>query len=357
MADAPGPVPDLLEAATRRSAMQARAVAESLTLPVGLTPKDAVWRLGPVTLWRYRPTRPAAERHPVPLLLVYALINKPYIFDLRPERSFIAYLLDQGFDVWLLDWGTPGPEDNATTFDDYATEYLPRAVRRLQKTTGSEAFGLLGYCIGAVHTTLCAALNPEADLRYLALVTPPIDFSDPNSSTFSRWLRADRFDVDRVVDAIGLIPASLIETGSKWARPVDNYVGTYQGLDARLDRPQARVMWQALHRWVHDGVPFAGEAFRQWVKEYVQQNELARGVHVAAGQRVDLKQITAPLLVVAAEYDHIVPLAQATPVLDLVGSTDTRLEVVRGGHVGIMAGSAGPKRLWPLLSEWLAERS
>ncbi|MEM6783013.1 MAG: hypothetical protein AAF624_04685 [Bacteroidota bacterium] len=224
MADAPGSAADLIEAAARRRAMQAHAVAESLTLPVGLTPKDAVWRLGPVTLWRYRPTRLAAKRHPVPLLLVYALTNKPYIFDLRPERSFVAYLLDQGFDAWL-------------------------------------------------------------------------------------------------------------------------------------DRPQARVMWQALHRWVHDGVPFAGEAFRQWVKEYVQQNELARGVHVAAGQRVDLEQITAPLLVIAAEYDHIVPLAQATPVIDLVGSTDTRLEVVRGGHVGIMAGSAGPTRLWPLLSAWLAERS
>lgn len=80
-------------------------VRDAFDAPVGLTPKDAVWSLNKATLYRYRPTRPADERKPVPLLLVYALINKPYIFDLRPGQSFVEYLRDEGYDVYLIDWG------------------------------------------------------------------------------------------------------------------------------------------------------------------------------------------------------------------------------------------------------------
>ncbi len=69
----------------------------------------------------------AEKRHRVPLLLVFALINRPYILDLRPGNSFVEYLVERGYDVYLLDWGSPGPEDKNLKLDDYVLDYMVRA--------------------------------------------------------------------------------------------------------------------------------------------------------------------------------------------------------------------------------------
>ena len=102
-----------------------------IDVPYNPTPREEIWRLNKTKLYYYHPTKPPEERYPVPLLLVYALINRPFIFDLVPGRSFIEFMLDQGFEVYLLDWGEPGPEDQDITFDDYVAEYLLRAVRKV----------------------------------------------------------------------------------------------------------------------------------------------------------------------------------------------------------------------------------
>lgn len=334
-----------------------KAMTGSSDVPVGLTPRELVWALNKTRLYRYYPTRPAEERRPVPLLLVYALINKPYIFDLRPGRSFVEFMLDQGFDVYLLDWGAPGPEDRNTRFDDYATEYLPRAIRKLLGVSGAGEYHMLGYCIGATQTVLYAALHPEAPIRTITLVAPPLDFANHAESIFATWLDERYFDVDRLVNSLGNIPAELIEVGSKLLKPVENYVGAYVNLWDRLDDERAVENWQAMHRWVHDGVPFAGEAFRQWVKDYIRANKLIKGEHVVRGERVDLANIRAPLLDVVAEADHIVPISHSISILDVVSSRDKHLERIPAGHVGLMGGSGARYKLWPKIAGWLGERS
>src|SRR5499427_3714245 len=72
---------------------------------IAQTPKELVWALNKAKLYRYTPVVPAEKRHPVPLLLVFALMNRPYILDLRPGHSFVEYMVSQGYDVYLLDWG------------------------------------------------------------------------------------------------------------------------------------------------------------------------------------------------------------------------------------------------------------
>ncbi|NJN99246.1 MAG: alpha/beta fold hydrolase [Anaerolineales bacterium] len=162
----------------RRYLEGTQVVRDSFDLPVGLTPRELVWALNKAKLYRYYPSQPLTRpRHPTPLLLVYALINKPYIFDLRPGRSFIEFMVNQGFDLYLLDWGAPGPEDRSIRFDDYASDYLPRAVRKMLRVSGAREFSMLGYCIGATLATLYAALYPQAPLRNLILLTAPLDFS------------------------------------------------------------------------------------------------------------------------------------------------------------------------------------
>jgi polyhydroxyalkanoate synthase len=340
-----------------RAARGAKIAAEAASIPVGLTPRRPIWTIGRTVLYRYAPAAAPEQRQRVPLLLVYALINKPYIFDLLPGRSFVEYMLGRGFDVYLLDWGAPGPEDRATRFDTYAAEYLPRAVRRVLATAGADNLHMLGYCIGGTLAVLYAALLPEAPLRTLALLAPPIDFAAGPASVYAKWLDARHFDVDNLVDKLGNIPPELIEFGSKMLKPGENYVGVYTGLWDRMDDPAAVEGWQAMHRWVHDGVPFAGAAFRQWVNDFIRANRLVQGELRAAGRRADLANIRTPLLNVVAQHDHIVPPAQSAALMPLVSSADQQLLAIPSGHVGLMGGSGARNRVWPAIADWLEARS
>lgn len=308
-------------------------------------------------LYRYTPVRPDSERLPVPLLLVYALINKPYIFDFIPGRSFVAYLLRRGFDVYQLDWGAPGPADHTIRFDDYVSEYLRRAIRALLRITDKAAFSMLGYCLGGTLATIYAALYPEAPLRNLILLTAPLDFSQPADGYMTMWLDSHVLDVDRLVDTLGNIPGGLIKHWARWLRPVENFVGAYVHLWKSLDDPQAVQAWQVLNRWVEDSVPFAGEAFRQFAKQYVQENQLSRGIHTIQGQRVALSNIHAALLNVSAQYDHLVARHQSEGIMPLVSSSDKTFHSAPLSHVGVMTSQQAARDLWPLIADWLAQRS
>lgn len=334
-----------------------KVIVRSYDAQVGLTPKEVVWKLNKCTLYRYLPVRPPEERFPVPLLLVYALINKPFIFDLHPGRSFVEYMLGEGFDVYLLDWGTPGPEDKNTSFDDYITEYLRRAVRKLFRVSGADEISMLGYCIGATIAVVYAARYPEVPIRNLILLTAPIDFSVAPEDSLAMWLEEERLDLDTLVDSMGNVPGELIAMWAKMLKPVENFVGVYVNLWKQLENEAAVRGWQAINRWVEDVIPFAGEAFRQFVQDYSRNNELVEGTHLVDGERVDLSRIDASLLNIIAQYDHLVSRVQSESIMDLVSSEDKELRVIPSSHVGIMASRRARYKLWPEVVDWLGERS
>ena len=205
---------------------------------IAQTPKEQVWALNKAKLYRYYPVVPAEKRHRVPLLLVFALMNRPQILDLRPGNSFVEFMVKQGYDVFLLDWGAPGLEDKDLKFDDYALEYLPRAIRKMKVITGCEEFSMLGWCIGAILTTIYAAVHPDEGLRNLLVLTAPLDFSNKDSITFSKWTDEKYFDVDKVLAMFGNMPAEMIEYGAKALKPVENYIGNYVRLFDNLDNPK-----------------------------------------------------------------------------------------------------------------------
>jgi polyhydroxyalkanoate synthase len=265
-------------------------------------------------------------------------------------------MVEQGFDMYLLDWGSPGPEDKDTTLDDYITVYLRRAVRKLLRIAEAAEFTLLGYCIGATLATTYAALYPEAPIRNLILLTAPLDFSS-REGAIAAWVGEKAFDVDKLVDALGNIPGELIKTWAKVIRPVENTVGVYVTMLKLLEDAGALRGWQAMHRWVEEAVPFAGAAFLQFVKDYIRENRLIRGEHVIAGSRVDLKNIRAPLLNISAEYDHLVPRACSESIMELVSSTDKTFRVIPAPHVGIMISRSARYKLWPEIAGWLEPRS
>jgi polyhydroxyalkanoate synthase len=325
--------------------------------PIAQTPKEVIWTLNKAKLYRYVPVLPKEQLRPVPILLVFALMNRPYILDLRPGHSFVEFMLQHGYDVYLLDWGAPGIEDKNLKFDDYTLEYMPRAIRRMKEVSGSSEFSLLGWCIGAILTTIYAALRPDDGLRNLILLTAPLDFSNKESITFARWVDERYFDIDKVLGMFGNMPPEMIEYGAKALKPVENYIGNYLRLWDNLDNPQVIDAWHAMNTWVTDNISLTGGAFRQLIVDLYRNDRLMQGTLTIRGQQVDLSHLRANLLTVIAEADHITPPCQSETVLAKVGSTDKTALRIPGGHIGIMAGSGASKRTWPQIDQWLAQRS
>lgn len=324
---------------------------------IAQTPKELVWTLNKAKLYRYVPALPAEKRHRIPLLLVFAIMNRPSILDLRPGHSFVEFMVRRGYDVYLLDWGAPGIEDRNLKFDDYSLEYIPRAVRKIKAISGVEEFSLLGWCIGAILTTIYAAMRPDDGLRNLLLLTAPLDFTNREGLTFARWTDERYYDVDKVLASFGNMPGEMIDYGAKALKPVENYITNYCKLWDGLDNPRTVESWHAMNTWVTDNIPMAGAAYRQLIVDLYRNNRLIKGELVIRGERVDLKKLHANLLTVIAEGDHITPPCQSEAILPLVGSADKEVFRVPGGHIGIMAGSGAHKLTWPHIDAWLGARS
>jgi polyhydroxyalkanoate synthase subunit PhaC len=324
---------------------------------IAQTPKHVIWTLNKAKLYRYTPVLPPERCHRLPLLLVFAIMNRPHVLDLRPGHSFVEYMLRHGYDLYLLDWGAPGPEDRNLKFDDYVLEYLPRAIRKVKAVSGCDDFSMLGWCLGALISTLYAALRPEDGLKNLLLLTAPLDFSDKTAGGFIRWTSNEAFNPDRIVDAFGNVPGEMIDYGAKALKPVENFVGNYLKLWDNIDNPKVVEAWHAMNTWVRDNIPMAGAAYRQLITELYKENRLMEGRLVLRGERVDLAKIRANVLNVIAEADHITPPCQSEGVMDRISSTDKEVFRVQGGHIGIMAGSGAEKTTWPHIERWLAARS
>jgi len=322
---------------------------------IGATPRDVVWTHRNTTLYRYRSSR---RRYGVPLLLVFALINRPQIFDLRPGSSLVEYLIGEGFDVFLVDWGCPDEEDADQGLDEYVCDALEWAVRETVRASGVEEVSLVGWCFGA---TLCAMYcgldrgGARTPVRNLALLTMPID---GRASTYAKWVADEDFDVDRVSERWGSVPGGAIDFANKMIKPVTNFWTTYRRLwESVQDGATRREAYQTMAKWVADNPPFAGRAWREWIQLMYRDAGLLRGTVRLRDRSVDLGRIDQNVLVITAGADHIAPRPGTMPFFDLIASADVEHFDRPGGHIGLVAGSAARKELWPGIAEWLAERS
>ena len=319
---------------------------------VGTTPKDVVWTHRKTTLYRYRSTQ---RTQPIPVLLVFALINRPDIFDLSQGRSFVEYLLDEGYDVFLVDWGVPDEEDADTGLEHFVCEALPWAMREVLRESGEEELSLLGWCIGGTLCAMHAAIEPESAARNLVLLTTPVDTS---GTLYRSWVGRDSFDPEFVTEVLPSVPGAGVDWANKMMKPVTNFWTTYRTLWQSVLKGEAkREAYQSMARWVADNPPFPGRAYRQWITWWYKENRFVRNRVRLRGQRVDLGRIDQNMLVVTAGADHIAPRTGTLPLLDLVGSEDVTHLDRPGGHIGLMAGSRAREWIWPDIAEWLEERS
>jgi polyhydroxyalkanoate synthase len=194
-------------------------------------------------------------------------------------------------------------------------------------------------------------------LKNLILLTAPLDFSDKQAGGFIRWTSEKAFNADRIVDTMGNVPGEMIDYGAKALKPVENYVSNYVNLWDNIENPKVVDSWHAMNTWVRETIPMAGGAYRQLINDFYKENRLMNDTLVARGEPIHLANLRASLLNIIAESDHITPPCQSENAMVKVGSTDKELFKIRGGHIGMMAGSGAEKNTWPHIEHWLAKRS
>jgi polyhydroxyalkanoate synthase len=329
------------------------AFAVAQATRVGTTPCDVIYQSGTHRLLRYRRETPFAWAEP--LLICYALVNRPYILDLQPGKSVVGHYLSRGFDVYIIDWGVPGYGDRSLTLQHYVEGFLKEAMERILHDHRRETMHLLGYCMGGTMAAMVAALHPDR-LRSLTLLAAPIDFSG-RESLLNVWAQQPFFDVDAFVDTLGNCPAWFLQWCFQNLKPIQNFLQKYISMFDNIEDDDFLSSYFAMELWVNDNIPVAGETFREFVKELYQGNRLVRGEFHLGNQRVDLKRITCPLLMLTAKNDHLVAPSSTEGIRPHVGSRDIESMTVDAGHVGLVVGGRAQRTIWPQATQWLADRS
>ena len=329
-------------------------MAEGARAETGQTPKEVIWTRNKAKLYHYEPA--TEKKHPVPVLLIYALVNRSYILDLTPGNSFVEHLLSEGFDVYMLDWGIPGKEDKDMSFENYVLDYMPRAVKKVLRNSGSEELSMFGYCMGGTLSVMYASLFPEG-LKNLLLLATPVDFTPEDVGLYGTWFSEKYQDPDLVVETFGNVPAPLAYTGTSMLRPITNYVGAHVSMWDLIKQDKLSGSYRAMNKWANDPVPVTGAVFKQWIEDFYQGNKLVKGEVRLRGRQVDLSNIKCPVLNLAGKKDHLCFLSQAEATMDLIGSEDKEMVALDAGHVGLVMGSGARKGLWPQTTNWLEARS
>ena len=329
---------------------------------VGETPSEVVYTEDDMRLLHYIPL--VKKLHPVPVLIVYALVNRYYILDLQPDKSVVRKLLEDGLDVYIIDWGYPSGVDRYLTLDDYVNVYLDNAVERVKELSGADKISLFGVCQGGTFSVMYSSLHPEK-IRNLATMVTPVDF-DTDDGLLHVWAKS--LDADKIVDAYGIVPGNMLNTGFLLTDPfrvlIDKYVGLFekiecQGDDRESERENEETVknFLRMEKWIFDSPDQAGEAYRQFIKDCYQKNLLIKNKMMLDGKRINLKNITMPLLNVMGEYDHLVPIAASKPLNDAVASTDKEIMVFPTGHIGMFVSGKSQREICPKISSWLKSRS
>jgi polyhydroxyalkanoate synthase len=319
--------------------------------PLAPTPRDLVWRRDTAQLWRYRSER---RRVTPPVVIVHSLVSRSYILDLMPQSSMVGFLVDEGFDVYVLDWRPPRPADSENTLETYVDGYIPDALAAACARSGTDDATLVGYCLGGVLALLLAAAHPEAPVRNLITLTTPCDYAQ--MGFMSSMFLEGRLDPEDVIDETGMVPADILDLGFRSLRPTEPVVQQLAVLqnawnDAWLSG------FVAMNRWARDQVPFPGAAFRQIVETLIRDNALAAGIVPYGDGEIRIADITCPYLNVFCRRDEIVPPKAAEPLADLVGSPDATELCLPSGHIGLVAGQQSAKVARPKLAQWILEHS
>ena len=339
---------DLTELTLQISATLARLRA-AREVAVGCSLKEPVWSCGKTTLYRYAPL--TATRWPQPVLICFALVNRPYVLDLQPDRSLVRRLLEAGLEVYLIDWGNPDDADRHIELEDYIERHLGGSVRHIRARHGGAPLELLGVCQGGVLSLCYAALHGE-DVANLITLTTPVDFHTADD-LISKWVRG----IDTaLLERCGNVPGELLNGLFLALMPLRLAQQKYVRLLTSQPDQRAVEDFVRMEKWIFDSPPQSAAALSQYVRWFYQENRLVRDTLSMGGRRVSLSEIRRPLLNLYARDDHIVPASASAVLGNHVGSRDYTGCAIPTGHIGMYVSRAGGGEVPRRIISWLAKR-
>ena len=324
---------------------------------IGSTDKEIVYEREMWRLYHYKPLVDKKDIHPVPMLIVPPLINGYEVADLQPDRSLVRNFLREGIDVYLINWGYPKRCDMYLDWSDYVCDFIDDAVDQVRTRHTLDKVNLFGICQGGTMSTCYSALNNDK-VRNLVLTVTPIDFQRnlvPGKPHVGLLFQMGKTaNVDLMRDAFGLIPADVLNVSFLMAAPFTLMFGKYADTLDILENREATLNFLRMEKWLFGGPGVSGAAYKTLVKNLLQGNELVKGEFALDGEKVNLKNLTMPVLNIYAERDHLVPPACTTALGEHVGNKDAYEELcIKTGHIGIYTGGASQKILAPHASKWL----
>ncbi|HQK99670.1 MAG TPA: class III poly(R)-hydroxyalkanoic acid synthase subunit PhaC [Smithellaceae bacterium] len=340
------------EKAQQRVSKASDVLLGELNYELASTPYEIVYSEDRVRVKHYFRNENVENPLKAPLLVVYALINRETMLDLQPDRSVVKTFLDGGIDLYMVDWGYPKRKDRFQTIDDHVNGYMNNIVDFLRQKHNIRKINLMGICMGGTFCVMYSALHPEKIKNLITTVTPT-NF-DTDKGLLHVWMKD--IDVDRMVRTFGNIPGDLMNFGFLLLNPARLMIDKYVGFIENMDNKDFVENFVRMERWIFDSPDVPGETFRQFVEDCYQKNLLIQSKMFLGGRRVDLRNLTMPLLNFFGEYDHLVPPPACDRLSAAVGSKDVEDVCLETGHIGIYVSSRFQRLFAPKIVRWLKER-
>ncbi len=324
---------------------------------LAMTPGKVVFQNDIIQLIQYTPTTPDVYR--TPIVITPPWINKFYILDLTAQKSFVRYLVGQGFTVFLISWVNPTQAQARISFEDYMRQGILAAADAASRATDVHKVNILGYCVGGtlLGTTLAwLAARGEDRFKSATFLTAQFDFSkagdlsvfidEPQLKALEEMM-AERgvLDGSKMANVFNMLrPKDLI-----WPYIVNNY------LLGKKPLPFDLLYWNQ----DSTRMPAANHAF--YLRKFYLENALAKGKLSFAGETLDLKKIKLPVYHLATREDHIAPAKSVYIGARLLGGP-VQYVMAGSGHI---AGVVNPpekvkyqywtnEKLPPTLEKWQA---
>jgi polyhydroxyalkanoate synthase subunit PhaC len=320
-------------------------------IKLGFCTKRVLYQEDKVILYHYYPR--VEHRTTVPLLIVFALINRPDILDVDEKLSVIKMFLESGIDVYLIDWGYPDKMDCSITFEKYLTGYLKNCVEFVRHHTLQKRINILGICQGGVFSLCYTSLYPQHIKNIITIVTP-VDFHTKNN-ILSKLLRY--IDIDLMVDKFKNIPGHWLAKVFISLNPYQLLVKKYLDLIDFSFKEQELKQFLCIEKWISDTPDQAGETFRKFVKQFYQQNKLIKGDIIIENRQVNLQRVTMPVLNIVASNDYLIPPSACLPLKMVVGTKDYSVVTITAGHIGIYISAKVRGQLATAIICWLLQRT
>ncbi len=317
---------------------------------VATTPKELVWQRDKVKMYHYKRATPATCK--IPVLVSFAMLNRQDVLDLQQDRSLMKKLLEQGLDIYIMDWGYPTKSDRYITMEDYIDGYMNDAVDFVRKSNKVKKIHKMAICQAGTFSMIYASLYPEK-LQTLTTYVAPFDF-ETNKCMLFKWTKY--IDIDTMVDTLGVIPGEMIDQAFGLMKPSMN-ISKYLGVMGSLEDKDKMLNFLRMEHWKADLPAITGEMYRKYIKDLFRDNKLIKGELELGGRIVNLKNMTVPYLNVYATEDTIIPNESSLAVMSKIGSKDKTEYAFPGGHIGVFVGAKSQKELAPAVAKWVIQRS